>query len=82
MPSGRELREEREDVVDDDRRQPHRRLVDQHDARVRHVGTRDGEHLLLAAAQRAGDLSSRVPEHRERLDRARPDGVLSVPRRA
>src|SRR5215469_1958797 len=37
------------DRLDQDRRQPHRRLVEQQQARPRHQRPADGEHLLLAA---------------------------------
>src|SRR5919108_1250716 len=38
-------------VIDHDRRQPLRRLVEQQELRVAHQRARDGEHLLLAARE-------------------------------
>ena len=41
-----------------------------------HQGLRDGQHLLLAAAQLAGPRSPALPQHRETLvHRSRPDGA-------
>ena len=48
--------EELEDLVDDDRRQPERRLVEQEQPRARHQRPADREHLLLAAGERARRL--------------------------
>ena len=45
-----------EDQVGDGGRQPHRRLVQQHQARRRGDAAADRQHLLLAARQRAGEL--------------------------
>ena len=65
-----------EHVVDDGRRQPERRLVEQHDARPRHQRPADRHHLLLAARQLAGRLAALVAQDREQavdpLERLRP----------
>src|SRR5207247_1831326 len=60
------------DVGDDPERrreerggQPERRLVEQDEPRPRHQGARDGEHLLLAARERACRLSTALGEERE-----------------
>src|SRR5438552_87284 len=60
------------DVGDDPERrlderggQPERRLVEQDEPRPRHQGARDGEHLLLAARERACRLSAALGEGRE-----------------
>src|SRR5882757_1328253 len=45
--------------------QPFGRLVEQDDLRLQHHGTRDGEHLLLAAGQRAAGLAAPLAQHRE-----------------
>ena len=59
-----------------DRREPHRRLVEQQELRPRHERAGDREHLLLAAGERAGALASALlqdgkvlVDHRERLGR-------------
>ena len=68
-----------EDLVDEDRRQAHRRLVHEQDLGVGHQGPAHGQHLLLAAAEGAGDLALALleaREHREGLLDARRDGCL------
>src|SRR4030095_3818614 len=42
--------------ADEDRREATGRLVDQEDARIEHHGAAERQHLLLAAAQAAGEL--------------------------
>ena len=61
------------------RRQALRRLVHQEHARVRHQGPADGEHLLLAAGERARDLAAALADAgEERVDRVdRPPGRAS-----
>ena len=44
---------------------PFGRLVEQDDLRLQHHGARDGEHLLLAARQRAAGLIAPFRQHRE-----------------
>src|SRR5207248_8788818 len=53
-----DLLQEREDLRDEDGREPHRRLVEQQDARLLQQGARDGEHLLLAARHLPGGKRS------------------------
>ena len=50
---------------DDERRQAHRQLVEEHDLGVADHGSADGEHLLLAPGERPGLLAESVPEPRE-----------------
>ena len=45
-----------EDLLDQHRGQPHRRLVQQQQARPGHEGAADGQHLLLAAREGARHL--------------------------
>src|SRR6266581_5454935 len=45
------------------RHQPFGRLVEEDDLRLEHHGPRDGEHLLLAARQRAARLVPPLAEH-------------------
>ena len=45
-----------EDRLDDLRREAERGLVEQQELRLGHERAGDGEHLLLAARQRAGEL--------------------------
>src|SRR6478672_734153 len=47
------------------RHQPFGRLVKQDDLGLEHHGPRNGEHLLLAARQRAAGLIAPLAEHRE-----------------
>ena len=51
-----------EDLVDQRRRQAHRRLVHQQEPRPRHQRAADREHLLLAAGERAALLVRPLPE--------------------
>ena len=60
----------------DQRREPERRLVEQQEPRPPHQGARDGEHLLLAARQRAAALAEPLGEAREQLEDA---GEVAVP---
>src|SRR5207245_6222419 len=54
-----------EDVADDERRQPQRRLVEQEQPWPQHERARDGQHLLLAAGERAARLLLALGEHWE-----------------
>ena len=53
------------ELVDDQRRQPHRQLVEQQQGRVGGQRPRHREHLLLAARQRAGQLAAPLEQPRE-----------------
>ena len=61
-----ELAERAEQLLGDERREPERRLVEQHELRARHQRPRDREHLLLAAAHAARLLVAPLAEARER----------------
>ena len=50
------------------RRQPDRGLVHQQDARRQHQRARERQHLLLAAAHRAGELAAPLGQARKRLE--------------
>ena len=56
------------DLVDDDRRQPERQLVGDEQLGLLHEHAGHGEHPLLAARERAGDLLAPVGERREELE--------------
>ena len=60
-----ELGDDLEDLLDDERREPERGLVEQQQLRPAHQRARDGEHLLLAARQRAAALVQALLEARE-----------------
>ena len=56
-------------ALHDRRRQAQRGLVEHHQIRRAHQAAADGEHLLLAARQRAGGLRAPLGEHRkQRID--------------
>src|SRR5437667_8172 len=59
-----------EDLLDEDRGEPHARLVQQEEPRVRHQGAADREHLLLAPRQGACDLRDPLLEPREECEDA------------
>jgi hypothetical protein len=48
----------RQEFLDDDRRQPLERLVEQHDARVEHQRAADREHLLFAAGELVAEIAA------------------------
>ena len=52
-------RDEAEQLLDQQRREPERGLVQDQQARLAHQAAADGEHLLLAAGERAGELPVR-----------------------
>ena len=67
-----QLPDDAEDLGDEQRREAERRLVEQEQARALHERAREREHLLLAAAERAGLLVAPLLEPREvRAARAR-----------
>jgi hypothetical protein len=53
VPCCVDLDDDLEDLLDELRRQAHRRLVEEQQLRLGHQRAADGEHLLLAAGQRA-----------------------------
>ena len=57
--------ERREDLGDDQRREPERGLVEQQQLRLGHERPGDGQHLLLAAAERLGRLVGALLQHGE-----------------
>ena len=65
-----DLDDDLEDPVDQDRRESHRRLVEQQQPGPRHQGAADRAHLLLAARERAGLLRLALLEPREQAVRA------------
>ena len=67
--------EDLEDLADDHRREPERRLVEHQQARARHQRAAEGEHLLLAAGERPGRLPLALGEPGEELEHAPAVGV-------
>ena len=65
MPWRVDLLDRLEDLLDQDRREPERRLVEQQEPRPGHQRPADREHLLLAARQRAALLVGPLAEPRE-----------------
>ena len=65
-----ELADRVEDLPHDQRRKAERGLVEQQQARARHQGARDREHLLLAARQRAAALVQPLLQAREQREDA------------
>ena len=59
------LAEDLEELVHDERREPEGELVDDQEARSRHQGTGDAEHLLLASRQRGSRLMGTLAQPRE-----------------
>src|SRR5262249_61569277 len=56
-----------EDFLDDERREPERRLVEQDRLRIRHQRAPDHHHLLLAAREIAGLQAPALLEPREHV---------------
>src|SRR6516165_4850040 len=54
-----------EDGLHEERGEAERRLVEEQHARLRHERAADGEHLLLAAGERAGELVAALLQDRE-----------------
>ena len=71
------LLDDLEALLDEDRSEPHRRLVHQQQLRVRHQRAAHRDHLLLAARERSGQLLAPLVDAREELEDA-----LEVLRRA
>src|SRR5262249_26896635 len=59
------LLDDREAALDEDRREPHRRLVHQQESGPRHQRTAHRDHLLLAARERACELRTPLVEQRK-----------------
>ena len=57
--------DQREHLLDEDRRQAERRFVEDEQARLGHQAAADRQHLLLAAAHRAGPLALALGKARE-----------------
>src|SRR3954464_1072937 len=57
-----------EDLAHDDRRKSERGLIQQEEARARHQGAGDCQHLLLAAGERAAALMQPLLQTREELE--------------
>ena len=71
MPSPAELGQERRQFVDDDRRQPLARLVEDQEIRIGDQRAPDCEHLLLAAGQRQTGIGAPLVQDREQFVDAR-----------
>src|SRR5256712_1085255 len=73
LPARLEVPDAAPDLSPDERREPLRRLVEDEQARVRHEGAPDREHLLLPAGERAAEdaltLGELGKEGEDRLDR-------------
>src|SRR3989442_14630606 len=84
LPARLETRDATPDLSPDERREPLRRLVEDEQARVRHEGAPDREHLLLPAGERAAEdaltLGERGKEVEDRLDRPRVGAAAAVRR--
>src|SRR5882724_3884549 len=65
--AGADALDEVEHLLDEDRREPGRRLVEQQQPGRRHEGAADGAHLLLAAGHAAGELAMALPKTRKQL---------------
>src|ERR671925_1221277 len=70
-----QLADDAEDLRDEQRRETERRLVEEQQPRTLHERAREREHLLLAAAERAGLLVAALLEPGEIAEHAR-DVVL------
>src|SRR5580700_1667411 len=66
-------------LLEDDRRQAERRLVEDEQFRLHHQRTRNGQYLLLAAGQRSGGLLLAVAQDREQVEQ--PGDLLRALRR-
>ena len=75
-------REHVEDDVDDGRREPERRLVEQQDVGLGDERAGDRELLLLAARERAGVPAAELLDDREELEDAAQRRCASPPRAA
>ena len=69
-PSWRKALDRRRDFLDHDRRKPKRWLVEQQKSGLRHHRPAEGQHLLLAAAERAGQLPAALGKPRKQLEDA------------
>ncbi len=68
-------------LIDHDRREPERQLVDDENLRIGHQPARDRHHLLLAARQRAGLLALALGEARKQREHlVEPVGIFAAPR--
>jgi hypothetical protein len=65
QPGIPECLERSEQLIDEDRRQAQRRLVDNQNLRIGHQPAGDRKHLLLAARERAGLLPPALLEARK-----------------
>src|SRR5207237_390766 len=60
-----DLRDDAEDLLHQQRREPERRLVEEDQPRSRHQRAADRQHLLLAAGEVTGDLPAPLAQPRE-----------------
>ena len=73
--------DQREHLLDQQRRQAERRLVEDQQLRLGHQAAADGEHLLLAARQRAGALRAALVQARKDVEHARRGSARGARRR-
>ena len=66
-PPPLQLLDHSEDALHDDGRETERGLVHHQQFRLRHHGPPDGEHLLLAAGEGAGELHVTLSQHGEQI---------------
>src|ERR1700759_3724304 len=71
---GMDARDEREQFLDQKRREAERGLVENEQCRLGHQPAADGEHLLLAARKRAGSLAAALAQPRENRENPLPIG--------
>ena len=67
---GVDVGDDLEDLLDEDRREAERRLVEEEQLRAGHERATDGEHLLLAARQGAALLCRPLAKPREEVEHA------------
>ena len=60
-----DLAQRRQQFLDDDRREPFERLVEQHDARIEDQRAGDRQHLLLAAGELVAEIAAALGQPRE-----------------
>src|SRR5262245_7158543 len=70
-----DLADDAEDLLDEHRREPQRRLVEQHQGRLRHQRAPDRQHLLLPAAERSRQLRAPFGQDGEARVRALEGGL-------
>ena len=69
MPCSRNALHDLQQLLDDERREPERQLVDHEELRLGEERHREREHLLLAARELRGRVAEPRPQHREEIER-------------